>query len=203
MMRMDYKRRLSLVGFVMAGLACVPAVAQAQQMEPSMRVERTPAYVLTLAIGPAETMAPAMDMHPGMANVGMPMDAGMGMNSGPAMTSAMADQGMAVNHRLDVRITAADSGSIVTDVTPTIRITDKSTGEARDLPQVMGMYGAGMAMTDYRYGQNVFLPDGTYQVAVLVGPQDNALFRDVTVMAAAPMMEMSMDHGMATPPAQP
>src|SRR5205823_2817619 len=80
------------------------------------------------------------------------------------------------------------------DVTPTIRITDKLSGTSRDLPQVMGMYGSSMGMSDFHYGQNVFLPEGAYLVKVLLGPSDTAEFRDV-VVAASPMM--MTDHAMA------
>ena len=48
---------------------------------------------------------------------------------------------MAVNHRLGVRISQAESGAVVADITLIIRITDRASGESRDLPQVMGMYG--------------------------------------------------------------
>jgi hypothetical protein len=85
------------------------------------------------------------------------------------MMSDRMDQGMAVNHHLEVQVSQAATGSVVMDVTPTIRLTDKLTGTSRDLPQVMGMYGATMGPSDFHYGQNVFLPDGTYSVTVLVG----------------------------------
>jgi hypothetical protein len=118
------------------------------------RVERTPTYILSLAIGPAESMDMA---HPASGDMAHPA-----MGDSTMMAPApMDDQGMAVNHRLDVRITRADSGAIVDDVFPTIRVTDKATGESRDLPQVMGMPGM---TNDFRYGQNVWLPDGTYHI---------------------------------------
>jgi hypothetical protein len=115
---------------------------------------------------------------------------------------AQADEGMAVNHWLDVHVTQGGSGAIVNDLTPTIRIVDKSTGEARDVPAVMGMAG-GMNASDFHYGQNVFLPDGTYQITVLLGPDDTAQFRDVVVASSPMMTEPAMngatgsDHNMS------
>jgi len=146
------------------------------------RVERTVNYTLTLGIGAAEEMAPQIS----------------------------TDQGMVVNHHLELRVMHADSDMMVTDVTPVIRITDKLSGVSRDLPQVMGMLDPGMGMTDFHYGQNLFLPDGTYQVTVMIG-SDTAQFRDVMV-EASPMMghdnstsqshDMGMAHEMAPAPAR-
>ena len=164
-----FSSRLRVLGVLVIGLACVPAVAFAQA-DSMTRVERTPTYDVVLSIGPAESGSMAMD-------------------------SDMADQGMHVNHRLMVRINEADNGSVVSDVTPTIRITDKSTGESRDLPHVMGMSG-GMGPNDFDYGQNVFLPDGTYLVTVQVAPSDTAEFRDVMVVASPAMTDPSMGHDM-------
>lgn len=82
----------------------------------------------------------------------MSHDTSMGEND-VAMKPQQADQGIAVNHWLDVYVTQSASGALVNDLTPTIRIVDKSTGEARDLPGVMGMTG-GMNATDFHYGQH-------------------------------------------------
>jgi hypothetical protein len=101
---------------------------------------------------------------------------------------------MAVNHALDVHITVGDTDMIVSNVTPTIRITDKTTGASRDLPNVMAMHDMAMSASDLHYGQNVFLPDGTYLVSVLVAPGDTAEFRDVMVMAEPMMVDHSMGH---------
>jgi hypothetical protein len=150
--------------FLAVGLACLPTLASAQS-DMMSRVERTPSFEVTLSIDPAESEDPSMMMLP-----------------------HMSDQGMAVNHWLDIHVSRADSGDVVNDLTPTIRVTDKLTGESRDLPGIMGVSG-GMSPTDFHYGQNVFLPDGTYLVTVQLDPGDTAEFRDVSVMAA-PMMDM-------------
>jgi hypothetical protein len=119
------------------------------------------------------------------------------MSAEAAMMSGTMDQGMAANHHVEVHIALADSGAVVMDVTPTIRITDKSTGVARDLTAVMGMYGSAMGFADFHYGQNVFLPDGAYAVTVNIGSDDTAQFRDVAVMASPMMADHAMGSGMA------
>ncbi len=179
------------LGLTLAGLVCLPTAAFAQ-MAPTTLVQRTPNYTLVLDIGAVESIVSPMDAMHGMAGE----VAVSGQNVG--MMSDTMDQGMAANHLVEVRITQGDSSMVVSDVTPTIRVTDKATGESRDLPHVMGMYGSTMGPADFHYGQNVWLPEGTYLVTVLVGPDDTALFRDVLV-EASPMMMGDHDMHMAAP----
>jgi hypothetical protein len=158
-------------------------------MDSSMRVERTPAFDVVLTIGPA--MAPTMQPS---ASTDMGMSHDMSMNATQmTMQPQQADQGMAVNHWIDVHVADSGSGATASDVTPTIRIVDKSSGEAHDLPSVMGMRG-GMSPSDFHYGQNVFLPDGTYQISVLLGPADTAQFRDVVVVSSPMMTDAPAMH---------
>jgi hypothetical protein len=188
---------LGLVGVLMA-----PGGAVAQSA-PSIMVDKTPSYTVELSVGPAEQMVmPGQMMGATSGEVmvsGGPMSSsgmssssnsmgsssGMGMGSSSSMSTDM-DQGMGVNHHLEIHIMRNDDNSVVSDVTPVIRVTDKSTGISRDLPEVMGMYGVGMGMSDFHYGQNVWLPDGTYTITAMIGP-DTAVFRDVQVMAGSPM----------------
>jgi hypothetical protein len=158
-----------------------------------MRTERTSAFDVVLTVRPAQAMSMQSSQSPDM---GMSHDMSMGENA-MTMQPQQADQGMAVNHWLDVHVTQAGSDSVVNDLTPTIRIIDKSTGEARDIPSVMGMAG-GMNASDFHYGQNVFLPDGTYQITVLLGPADAARFRDVVVTSSPMMTEPVMNGAMGS-----
>lgn len=169
-----------------AGLIALPGQVLAQS-EPTMRVERTPSYTIVLDVGPTEAMVSSMDAMQGVSGE-VAVD-----GETAAMMADQPDQGMAVNHHMAVHVMLADSDDTVMDVTPTIRITNKDTGETRSLPHVTGMYGSTMGMSDFHFGQNLFLADGTYLVTVEVGP-DTALFRDVLVMAE---QEMMSDHGMA------
>jgi hypothetical protein len=175
------------------GLACLPAVGRAET-DSAMHAEHTADFDVVLTIGPAQAMSPASMQSSQSTDMGMSHDMSAGGNQA-MMEPQQADQGMAVNHWLDIHLTQAGSGAVVSDVTPTIRIVDKSSGEARDLPGVMGIAG-GMNATDFHYGQNVFLPDGTYQITVLLGPADTALFRDVTVASSSMMSEPAMSGAM-------
>jgi hypothetical protein len=148
---------------------------------PALRVERTPHYVLALSIGPVEQMVSPMDAMTAQSGevmvTGGPTSLSPSMSTDTGMPTFTMDQGEPVNHHLEVHITRSDTGAVVNDVTPIIRLTDKSTGESRDLPQVMGMVGVGADMTDFHYGQNVYLSGGVYNVTVMAG-QDKAVFRD-------------------------
>jgi len=116
------------------------------------------------------------------------------MSGSMTMANPGTDQGMPVNHHLEVHVTQNDTGAVVNNVTPIFRVTDKLTGQSRDLPQVMAMYGVQAGQSDFHYGQNLFLPDGTYQVAVMIG-SDTGMFRDIIVTGGAPMPSMSMAAG--------
>jgi hypothetical protein len=158
-----------------------------------MHAERTPTFDVALTIGPAQVASPTAMQSSQSTDMGMSHDMPMSGDE-MSMQPQHADQGMAVNHWLDVRVTRAGSDTAVSDVMPSIRVVDKSTGEARELPSVMGMAG-GMDAGDFHYGQNVFLPDGTYQISVLLGPSDTAQFRDVVVASSPMMTEPAMDAG--------
>jgi len=175
----------------------IPAAAQST---PAIYVDRTPNYTVELTIGPAEQMllpGDAMAAKSGEVMVSggpMAMSSAMGDGTSTAapsstqttmMMTPSTDQGMTANHHVEVHITRNDTGAVVNDVTPVFRITDKAQGESRDLPQVMGMYGVEMGPIDFHYGQNVWLPDGTYTVMVMIGP-DRAVFRDLMVIVTVP-----------------
>jgi hypothetical protein len=181
--------KMRVAGLLALGLACVPAVTHAET-DSVMRAERTSTFDVVLTIGPAQATAMQASDSMGMS---MGHDASMADNT---MQPQHTDQGMAVNHWLDVQVTQAGSGMVVNDLTPTIRILDKGTGEAHDLPGVMAMAG-GVNASDFHYGQNVFLPDGTYEISVLLGPAETAQFRDV-VVASTPMMTPGMNDTMGT-----
>src|SRR5712691_5860006 len=112
------RRMVRALGIATAWLLCLPLAAYAQTT-PAMMVQRTAHYTLILAIGPVESMVSSMDaMHGQVGDValnGGPMSHDMGKQSDHM------DQGMAVNRRLEMHITQADSNSVVMDVNPTIR----------------------------------------------------------------------------------
>jgi hypothetical protein len=222
-MLMRRRRHLAIGWWLgVAGALLLPAGALAQSMMPAMLVDRTPTYTVVLTIGPAEqmmapgsaiagqmgevmvtggpTMATGMAGQTSIGGGSTGMSGGMGneMSNGMGTTANMStamDQGMGVNHHLEIHITRNDDNSGVQDVTPVIRVTDKATGESRDLPQVMGMYSAQMGPADFHYGQNVWLPDGTYTVTTLIGA-DTATFHDVSVLGGGIGMGSSGEMGM-------
>lgn len=212
---MGPKRRLHALvsGLVVLSFAALPTGAGAQSMSME-RVDRTPNYTMVLTIGDVEQMVAPMDAmsaHSGEVMVngpGMGMNSSSSMNAGSSMSGSssmsssssmasgsnmamnpMADNGGMANHHLEVHIMDS-TGAVVSNVTPQIRIINKSTGERRTLNDVMSMYGVGRGWSDLHYGQNVWLPDGTYTVMVMVG-SDTAEFRDVSVSGGGSMMSMS------------
>jgi hypothetical protein len=180
------------LGLLAIGVGCLPTLAHAET-DSVMRVERTPAFDVVLTIGPAQAMSPTTMQPAPSADMATSHNMSTSDNE-MTMQPQQADQGMAVNHWIDVHVAQSGSDATVNDVTPTIRIVDKATGEAHDLPSVMGMSG-GMTPSDFHYGQNVFLPDGTYQISVLLGPADTAQFRDVVVESSPMMSEPAMSGG--------
>jgi hypothetical protein len=199
-MDMHRRRMIAWLGWVpIISLLALPFVASAETA-PTLHAERTPSYTLELTIGSAEHMLSPMEAM--TADTGEVMVTGgsmtMGMGMGTSMPTPTMDQGRPVNHHLEVHITRNDTGGVVNDVTPTIRITEKSTGESRDLPQVIGMLGVQADPSDFHYGQNVYLSDGTYAVAVMIG-QDTAVFRDVLVTAGTPLPDRAMGPNSSMP----
>src|SRR5690349_125675 len=111
-----WKRRVLIL--LATGLACLPTMAHAEA-DVMTRVERTSAFDVMLTIGPSQSEV-SMAMQPSApTDTGMSHDAAMGQDKMMPQPQ-QADQGMAVNHWLDVRVTQADSGLVVRDVTPTI-----------------------------------------------------------------------------------
>jgi hypothetical protein len=104
---------------------------------------------------------------------------------------AMTDQGQPVNHHLEVHLYDAATGEPIMDQVPTITITDQATGEARTLSSVVPMYGIEEGMSDWHYGNNVYLPDGLYTLTVGVAGQ-SIVFRDIAATSGTVMDEPMM-----------
>jgi hypothetical protein len=184
-----------------------PAARAQTQMGPAMLTQMTATYTVELDVGPAaEMLTPdqAQAMGMGEVMIGMP-DMGMDMPSGSqpasqgsAMTGdamstmpmmATTDNGQPVNHHVEVHVRDNSTGVPDANVDPQITITDESSGQSRMLNDVAAMYDVQMGMSDLHYGNNVYLPDGTYTVTVTLG-QETATFQHVAV---ANGMGLSMD----------
>lgn len=159
------------------------------------QTQTTASYSVELDIVPAMQMA-SSDQAQGaaapMVMVPMPGMAmsGMSMGSMP-MTMATTDDGQPVNHHLGVHIHDAVTGALVSTVMPNISITNEGTGETRTLDDVVAMYGMPAGQSDLHFGNNVYLPDGTYTITVGVG-QESALFSHVNVSGGMGLSTNSM-----------
>jgi hypothetical protein len=102
------------------------------------------------------------------------------MQQGATMT--MMDQGQPVNHHLEVYVFDKNTGAEVKKLIPKVTITDQATGTARGLPDVQACLLANHRATEPHFGDNLYLSDGKYAVAVNVG-NDTAVFENVVVKA--------------------
>lgn len=103
------------------------------------------------------------------------------------------DQGQPVNHHLEVHIFDKGSGARVTDVIPTVRITDESAGTSRELannvhasgeiPYVLACMTAKHRAAERHFGDNLYLSDGEYTVTVGVG-NETAVMENIAVKTA-------------------
>jgi hypothetical protein len=129
----------------------------------------TASFKLTLAVGAAEKMYTAAEVklkHPtsGEVMVGS-------MTNDHAMT--MEDMSMSgANRHLEVSVASRATGKVVTNVRPSIVLTDTSAMSGMAMPQkvsAVAMYGVGEGMADLHYGDNVKLTAGhVYKVVVAV-----------------------------------
>ena len=110
--------------------------------------------------------------------------------TGPALTVTMSfptmsvmDQGQPVNRHLEIHIFDKNSGAKVTEMIPTVNITDQATGASRELADVQET-GASLGVSfvsacliskhregEPHFGDNIYLPDGTYSITVAVGDE--------------------------------
>lgn len=84
------------------------------------------------------------------------------------------------NHHLEVHIHDAMTGAVVSNVVPSIMITNQATGQSQMLDPVMATYGISEGPSDLHFGNNLHLDDGTYTISVALG-SETAVFNNVTV----------------------
>ena len=129
------------------------------------RTAKTVAYSLTLDVGPAETMYSQADvkkMHPktGELMIGGSM----------AMTGSMALMKGDVERHLELHVASRLTGAVVTNVVPTITLTDSSAmAMAATKVDAVAMQSVTKGASDRHYGNNVSLKLGdAYKVSVVV-----------------------------------
>lgn len=91
---------------------------------------------------------------------------------------AMVDQGQPVNHHLEVHVFDKGTGEELLDLIPAVEITDQATGATRGLPNVSACLLSNHRETAPHYGDNLYLPNGAYSIAV--GVQNETAQFDVT-----------------------
>ena len=101
---------------------------------------------------------------------------------------AMTDNGHAVTAHLELHIRDRSTGKVITNVVPTITIRIDATGASEKLTSVVPMYDVAVGTSDYHFGNNVYLPAGTYTITTIVNGQA-ATFAGVKVESttATPM----------------
>lgn len=185
------RRVLGLVIFLGSGLL-LPSLAWAAV--PTEWTTTTASYKLVLDIGPVETM-----LMPDQAKGASSGEVMVAMPGMPMPQMVMTDQGHAVNRHLEVHIVNKATGAVVSNLVPTITLTNQMTNQSRQLSSAMPMYGVKEGMSDLHFGNNLYLPDGSYTITVMVG-SEQAVFKNVAVSTAgmaAPMpMPAPMPAGM-------
>lgn len=134
----------------------------------------TASYRMELGIESAEMM-----LMPGEAEGATEGEVMVQLPGMPMPKASMTDQGYPVNHHLEVQIFDKASGAIV-DKMPMISITDAETGTSRELEDVMAMHPVDADERDIHFGNNVYLPSGTYTVKVTLDGE-TAEFEDLAV----------------------
>jgi len=124
----------------------------------------TATYKLTLSVGPLEKMYTADEVQT------------KHLTDGEVMVGhAMTMEGMsmhAANRHLEVHVVSRTTGKVVTNVRPTIMLTDTSAMGGTAMAEkvnAMAMQGIGEGIADRHYGDNVKLTAGhLYKVVVTV-----------------------------------
>ena len=168
--------RFISISLLVLFLGLIPALAFAAVGD---NIQETASFKMTLRVGAVETMLMPDQAKGATAGEVMAQMPGMPM---PSMS--MTDLGHPVNHHLEVQIVNKANGHVVTDQLPVITVTDQKTGASRPLTAVMAMYGVTAGQSDWHFGNNIFLADGTYTITVALG-SETATFKNVTVGAPA------------------
>ena len=159
---------------VVAGVVLLASAGGARAQGGAEQSQTTAHYKIVLEIGPVTTML--------MPDQAAGATEGEVMVHTPDVPMAMGakDQGMSVNHHLEVHIYDRATSTVATKVRPKITITNQATGKSRSLASIAAMYDVKEGQKDFHFGRNLFLPEGQYTVLVVVG-NEKAIFKDVAV----------------------
>jgi hypothetical protein len=158
-----------LIGAVAAAAALVCAAVAVSAM--ITRHATTATYSLTLSVGPSEKMYTAAEVeakHPTTGEVMVGDGMSMGGSGSMSMRGSGASMGGMVRH-LEVHVGSRATGKTVTNVAPTILLTDTKAKAMTDELDVMAMAGIGEGIADLHYGNNVSLMmNHVYKVVVKI-----------------------------------
>jgi hypothetical protein len=166
------------LGVLLVSLAAGPAYAAPGETE---QTQTTAHYKITLTFGGTATMLTAEQAAGAKEGEVMVAQPGMAM---PAMP--MTDGGQPINHHLEIAVVDKASGAVITDQLPVITLKNDTTGATRTLDPVMAMYDVQVGKADIHFGNNLYLPDGTYTITAVVNGE-TATFAPLTVGAGSPM----------------
>ena len=165
---------LSLVSFILA-LTFVSPQGSGFVQGGDGRTQSTALYRITLDIGPVPAML-RPDQAASAPEEGVPF-AMLGMSM-PLL--AMADPGRPANRHVEVAVYDKVTGARLRSAMPRVTITDRKTGNSRELQAVTAMYDVKGGQGDVHSGDNVYLASGTYRIIVSVGGE-RAVFKKVAV----------------------
>jgi len=134
----------SATAIALVGCASKPTVTQREFDGGLEQTTQTASYEISIWTGPEVTM----------------------MMEFPVM--AMMDQGMPVNHHLEIHLFDVRTGEELLDVIPEVEIRVVATGASRGLPNVKACLESHHRATAPHFGDNLFLPDGAYEIIVEV-----------------------------------
>lgn len=162
--RRSTERKKSMIRFVTATTALAALVASSAAAAATISKQATTAsYSLTMNVGPMEAMytqAQVKAKHPRSGEV---------MLGGSMMSGSMSGSMGAVERHLEIHVKSRSNGAVVSNVMPTIALTDETKHGMATKLEVVAMEGIGQGAADLHYGNNVALDVGnTYRVTVVV-----------------------------------
>lgn len=147
-------------------LALGIAVAASAATHTTKQQTTTGSYRLVLVIGAAEQMT--MNGKTGERMIGGANAAcKMGMNMPGMLDMVNGAKQQTCNHHVELHVYARKSGKVVKGARVSISLVNSKSHASLVVP-IMTMMGATMGASDYHYGNNVYVPAGTYTVAVAV-----------------------------------
>jgi len=165
---------LCLVSFILA-LTFVSPQGSGFAQSGDERTQSTAHYRIILDIGPVPTM-----LTPDQAAGAPEGEVSLSMPGMPTPKMAMTHQGRPVNRHIEVSVYDKVTGARLRSAMPRVTITDRKTGNSRELQAVTAMYDVKEGQGDVHFGENFHLANGTYTVTVSVGGE-RAVFKKVAV----------------------